>query len=160
MFILFLRERERAQAGGMGRERGRHRIRSRLRDLSCQHRAWGGAQTLEPWDMTWAEVVRSTDWAPRCPSLSLYFWDARVLHVFWTLDPYQFSIHRYFLRLEAVASLSGPSPLLHEILKFWWSPICLLLPVLVVSHLRNHWQTQVCEDFPQVFFQEFYSFDS
>ena len=33
-----------------GRERGRHRIQSRLQALSCEHRAWLGAQTQEPSD--------------------------------------------------------------------------------------------------------------
>ena len=45
---LFLRETENEQ--GRNRERGRHRIRSRLQALSCQHRAWHGARTHEPWD--------------------------------------------------------------------------------------------------------------
>ena len=35
---------------GKGRERGRHRIRSRLQALSCQHRARCGAQTHGPRD--------------------------------------------------------------------------------------------------------------
>ena len=35
---------------GWGRERGRHRIWSRLQALSCQHRARHGARTHEPWD--------------------------------------------------------------------------------------------------------------
>ena len=33
-----------------GAERGRHRIRSRLQALNCQHRAGHRAQTHEPWD--------------------------------------------------------------------------------------------------------------
>ena len=45
---LFLSERHRAWA--RERQRGRHRIGSRLQALSCQHRAWHGAQTCEPWD--------------------------------------------------------------------------------------------------------------
>ena len=32
------------------RERGRYRIQSRLQALSCQHRAWCGAWTHQPWD--------------------------------------------------------------------------------------------------------------
>ena len=44
----FLRDRETECKLGRGRERGRHRIRSRLQALSCQHRAQCGAQTREP----------------------------------------------------------------------------------------------------------------
>ena len=36
--------------GEVGRERRRHRIRSRLQALSCQHRAWCGARSPKPWD--------------------------------------------------------------------------------------------------------------
>ena len=41
MFIYFLREREREREckWGRDRERGRHRIQSRLQALSCQHTA-------------------------------------------------------------------------------------------------------------------------
>ena len=45
---LFLRERE--HKPGRVRGRGRHRIRSRLQSLSCQHRAQRGAWTHEPRD--------------------------------------------------------------------------------------------------------------
>ena len=47
---LFLRERDRVQAGEEQRERGRHRIQSRLQSLSCQHRARHEARTHEPRD--------------------------------------------------------------------------------------------------------------
>ena len=51
MFIYFWeRDRETEHEWGRGRERGRHRIRSRLEALSCQHRAWHGARTHELWD--------------------------------------------------------------------------------------------------------------
>ena len=50
MFILFLRETETECKWVRGRERGRQRIGSRLQALSCQHRAWCGAQTHELWD--------------------------------------------------------------------------------------------------------------
>ena len=55
MFYLFLRKRDRAWVG-RGRERGRHRIRSRLQALSCQHRAQCGARTHELWDhdLSWS----------------------------------------------------------------------------------------------------------
>ena len=50
---LFLREREREREResehkwGRVRERGRHRMQSRLQAPSCQHRAWCGAWTHE-----------------------------------------------------------------------------------------------------------------
>ena len=47
---LFLRERQTKYEPGRGRERGTHRIRSRLQALNCQHRAWLGAQTHQPRD--------------------------------------------------------------------------------------------------------------
>ena len=46
-FIHFLRDRERQSMSGKGAEGGRHRIRSRLQTLSCQHRARCGARTHE-----------------------------------------------------------------------------------------------------------------
>ena len=42
---LFLREREIEHKWGRSRERGRHRIWSRLQALRCQHRSWWGART-------------------------------------------------------------------------------------------------------------------
>ena len=45
MFIYFLRDRERERGVcklGRGRERGRHGIRSRIQDLTCQHRVQCG----------------------------------------------------------------------------------------------------------------------
>ena len=55
MFIYFWkrereRERERERMSRGGAERGRHRIRSRLQALSCQHRARSGAWTHKLWD--------------------------------------------------------------------------------------------------------------
>ena len=47
---FFFFERETEREWGRGRERGRHRIWSRLQALSRQHRAWRGAWTHEPWD--------------------------------------------------------------------------------------------------------------
>ena len=47
---LFLRETETECEWVRGRERGRHRIQSRLQVLSCQHRAPCGARTREPQD--------------------------------------------------------------------------------------------------------------
>ena len=44
-FLMFIFERDRVQTGEGQRERGRHRIRSRLQALSCQHRARQGTRT-------------------------------------------------------------------------------------------------------------------
>ena len=44
-FLMFISETEHKWV--RGRERGRHRIRSRLQILSCQHRAQRGARTHE-----------------------------------------------------------------------------------------------------------------
>ena len=49
MFIYFW-QRETEHELGRGRERGRHRIWSRLQALSCQHRARHGARTHRPLD--------------------------------------------------------------------------------------------------------------
>ena len=45
---MFIVETETEREQGRGRERGRHGIRSRLRALSCQHRAGCGAWTHGP----------------------------------------------------------------------------------------------------------------
>ena len=47
---LFLRQRETKHEWGRVRERGKHRIWSRLQALSCQHRARCRARTHGPWD--------------------------------------------------------------------------------------------------------------
>ena len=67
MFIYFW-ERNRMQVGERGRERGRHRIRSRLQALSCQHRAQCGARTHKPQDHDLSRSGRLTNLAPRRPS--------------------------------------------------------------------------------------------
>ena len=56
---LFLRQREMEHERGRVRERGRHRIWSRLQALSCQHRARRGAQTHGPWDhdLSWSQTL-------------------------------------------------------------------------------------------------------
>ena len=68
-FSLFLRQRETEHEQGRGRERGRHRIWSRLQALSCQHRArprtWTHrlAPTHRPWD-------HDLSWSPKLNRLS------------------------------------------------------------------------------------------
>ena len=47
--FIFERDRDRMRVG-WGRERGRHRIWSRLQALSCQYRAWRRAWPHELWD--------------------------------------------------------------------------------------------------------------
>ena len=70
---LFLRETECKQ--GRGRERGRHRIWSRFQALSCQHRAWYGARTHEPWDHGSSRTLNrlSHPGAPYYPTLNFFF---------------------------------------------------------------------------------------
>ena len=52
-FLIYIyfweRDRQTKHEQGKDRDRGRHRIQSRLQALSCQHRAWCGAWTHEPW---------------------------------------------------------------------------------------------------------------
>ena len=57
MFIHFLIETDREW--GRGRERGRHRIWSRLQALNWQHRARRGARTHELWDhdLSWSRTL-------------------------------------------------------------------------------------------------------
>ena len=54
----FLRQRETEHEQGKVRERGRHRIWSRLQALSCQHRARCGARIHRPWDrdLSWSRT--------------------------------------------------------------------------------------------------------
>ena len=58
-FFIFERQRETERKWGRGRERGRHRIGSRLQALSCQHGARRGAWTHEPWDrdLSWSQIL-------------------------------------------------------------------------------------------------------
>ena len=75
---LFLRQRERdrVRAGEGQRERGGHRIWSRLQALSCQHRAWHRAQTHEPWDhdLSWSWTLNQLS-HPGTPYTVYYFWN-------------------------------------------------------------------------------------
>ena len=72
-FYLLLKERDRTWVGEGQRERGRHRIRSRLQSLSCQHRAWCMAQTHYLWDHDLSEADCLTDWATQVPCLLSLF---------------------------------------------------------------------------------------
>ena len=69
-----------------GRERGRHRICSRLQALSCQHRAWHGARTHEPQDhaLSWSRTLNrlSHPGAPGIWYLNLY-WVIALLSLLW-----------------------------------------------------------------------------
>ena len=60
-------ERERVHEQGRGRERGRHRIRSKIQALSREHRAWRGLELTDCKIMTWAKVGHSTNWATQAP---------------------------------------------------------------------------------------------
>ena len=80
-FLMFIFETEREHEWGRGRERGRHRIGSRLQALSHQPRARRGARTPGPRDRDLAEVGRLTDCATQAPQPAdplkrKDFWDA------------------------------------------------------------------------------------
>ena len=68
-FNVYFWEKERECEWGRGRERGRHRIWSRLQALSCQHRAWCRARThkLRDHDLSWSRMLKrlSHPGAPR-----------------------------------------------------------------------------------------------
>ena len=70
-FFMFLflgeREGETEHEQGGGRERGRHRVSSRLQALSCRHRDWRGAPTLGWWNHGLSEVGCSTNWTTHVP---------------------------------------------------------------------------------------------
>ena len=82
IFLMFVSEteRDRAWVGGGGRERGRHRIRSRLQALSCQQGAWREAQTHKPWDhdLSWSWSLNRLS-HPGDPH-QLYFWSTPPLN--------------------------------------------------------------------------------
>ena len=67
MFISFWDRERQSVSWGRGRKRVRHRIWSRLQTLSYEHRARHRARTHKPWDVTWAEVGRLTNWASQPP---------------------------------------------------------------------------------------------
>ena len=126
MFINFwqrkrARERERQHEQRRGRERGRHRIRSRLQALSCQYRAWLGAQTHRPWDHDQSRNRTpnrlSHPGAPAYFSDSAHwiypataFWPAKFLWVgllqTWSVFP--FTLGNFFFPLAAFMILSLP----------------------------------------------------
>ena len=62
---------------GGAQERGRRRIWSRLQALSCQHRAWSGARTREPWDhdLSWSQTLNRLSHPGTPESLFLILWD-------------------------------------------------------------------------------------
>ena len=76
-FNVYFWERERASKLGRGmvRERGRHRIWSRLQAPRCQHRAQHGAWTHKPWDhdLSQSQMLSQLSY-PGAPAL-LWFCD-------------------------------------------------------------------------------------
>ena len=95
---LFIIERQRDTEceQGRGRERGRHRIWSRLQALSCQHRAWCGARThkLRDHDLSWSQKLNwlSHPGAPvnkyfsfwcNLVFFSLFFYCFIIIFLFW-----------------------------------------------------------------------------
>ena len=65
--------RDRAWVGEGQRERGRHRIGSRLQALSCQHRARHGARAHKPWDhdLSWSWMLNQLSY-PDTPLLKCF----------------------------------------------------------------------------------------
>ena len=76
--FMFILERWTEHEWGRGRERGRHRIWSRLQVPSCQHRAWCGAWTHELWDhdlsRSWMPNPVSHSGAPKGVSFYILLW--------------------------------------------------------------------------------------
>ena len=77
---LFLRERETECEQARGRERGRHRIWSRLCAISTQPDA--GLEPTSREIMTWAEVRCSTDWATQVPLFTVSLIYKGTEHIF------------------------------------------------------------------------------
>ena len=78
MFIYFWR-RETEHKQGRDRERGRHRIWSRLQALSCQQKTDTWLELMNCEIITWAEVGRLTE-SPRHPLFILSLCNVCVLH--------------------------------------------------------------------------------
>ena len=68
-FLMFIFERWRKteHEQGRGRERGRHRIQSRLQSLSCQHRARCWFKLMNCEIMAWAKFGWLADLATQAP---------------------------------------------------------------------------------------------
>ena len=89
IFLMFIFERERERErqsvsrGGTERERGRHRIQSRLQAPSCPHRAGRGAQTRGPRDrdLSWSLML---NWAIQAPRTFFQFKTRLVLAIWHT----------------------------------------------------------------------------
>ena len=93
LFLMFIHfwERETECKWERGRERGRHRIESRLQAPSCQHRPWHRAQTHERRHHDRSEVGHLTDWATRCPCIFFFMkgFSIPVLVFIATITDYQ-----------------------------------------------------------------------
>ena len=91
---LFLRQRETEHEWGRGRERGRHRIWSRLQALSHQNRAQRGARTHGPWDHDLSQSRTLNRLShPGAPQQPWIKWDIRMvirsnMYLFLMLVPY------------------------------------------------------------------------
>ena len=67
MFIYFLRDRQSVSRREEEREGDTESEAGSIQALSCQRRAWHGAQIMNRETMTWAEVRGLTDWATQVP---------------------------------------------------------------------------------------------
>ena len=115
MFI-FERERQTECKWARGRERGRHRIWSRLQDLSCHTEPDAGLELMNCEIMTWAEVGRLTNWATQAPLFLSFFLNLQVnlMCPFWedllshSILFYSF-IRRYFRGTWVAQSVKHPT---------------------------------------------------
>ena len=92
LMLIYFWERQTECKLGRGRERGRHRIWSRLQALSCQHRARHGARTHEPYDhdLSWSQMLN------------------RLSHPGATPPPPFFKVSMYILNTPYGSSISFP----------------------------------------------------
>ena len=74
IYLFILRQRETEHEQGRDRERGKHRIKSRLQALSCQHRAWCRARTHKLWDCDLSQSWTLNQLShPRAPLMFILF---------------------------------------------------------------------------------------
>ena len=145
---LFICERETECEWGRSRERGRHRIQSRLEALSCQHRAWRRTHTHELWDRDLSQSRTITDWATQVPRKQITFdegslyWERLIVFLadnglIITGQPYSFIIVINGLTLIYQAMLEESRCYYYRILLCVWYYIEDLpaLPYLILSIL-------------------------
>ena len=101
MLFIFETERNRAWMG-WGRERGRHRIGSRLQALSHQPRAWRGARTHELWDrgLSWCRTLNRLS-HPGAPERTFFLSAHRTFSNIDHILGHKTALHKY-KRIEII----------------------------------------------------------